>query len=170
MIYIIRTSHRGSSSLWTHPLLIPSYFALLSILVLVAQAIFSSGPVRRLRGKDSAAAPSRGDSGVPASVTRTGFVSAIKDHVQHSGGSTIFLFQVSRLVIVLTLLGLAIFSFVQEEVQQQHLSLSSVVSAFSKHWGKKRKNKHRYDGGSLTKREWLDLTLCLTYVRHRGSF
>ena len=160
----------GYSSLWTHPLLIPFYFALLSIVVLVVQAIISSGPVRRFRGKDvpqETAASS--ESGVTASATGTGFVSAFRDHVKISGGSIIFLFQVTRLVVVLTLLSLAIFSFVQDE-NQEHASPSSALSAFSKHWGKKRKGKHRYGGGSLTKREWLDLTLCLTYVRHRTFF
>ncbi|KAH9030174.1 hypothetical protein EDB84DRAFT_1562614 [Lactarius hengduanensis] len=152
-----------SSSLWTHPLFIPSYLALLSIVVLVAQAIYSSGPVRRLRGEDAPAAANRGESGANASATRTGFMSAVKDHVEKSGGSIIFFFQVLRLLVVLTLLGLAIFSFVQEE-GQQHGSPSSVVSALSKHWGKKHKGKHRHGGGSLTKREWLDLTLCLTYL------
>ncbi|KAH9166021.1 hypothetical protein EDB89DRAFT_2115943 [Lactarius sanguifluus] len=151
------------SSLWTHPLLIPSYLALLSIVVLVAQAIYSSSPVRRLRGKDAPVAANRGESGANASATRTGLVSAVKDHVEKSGGSIIFLFQVLRLLVALTLLGLAIFSFVQEE-GQQHGSPSSVVSALSKHWGKKHKGKHHYGGGSLTKREWLDLTLCLTYL------
>ncbi|KAH9041248.1 hypothetical protein EDB85DRAFT_2271981 [Lactarius pseudohatsudake] len=151
------------SSLWIHPFLIPSYLALLSIVVLVTQAIYSSGPVRRLRGEDAPAAANRGESGANASATPTGFVSVVKDHVEKSGGSIIFLFQVLRLLVVLTLLGLAIFSFVQEE-GQQHGSPSSVVSALSKHWGKKHTGKHRHGGGSLTKREWLDLTLCLTYL------
>lgn len=163
---MIRTSLWGCSSPWNHPLLIPSYFALLSIVVLVAQAIFSSGPVRRLCGKDVPAAGTHSEAGA---ATRTGFVSAIKDHMEHSGGSIIFLFQLTRLVAVLTLLSLAIFSFVQDEAQQQHISPSSALSAFRKHWGKKHKGKHR-NGNSLTKREWLDLTLCLTYVRHRCSF
>ncbi|KAH9056241.1 hypothetical protein EDB87DRAFT_1676120 [Lactarius vividus] len=133
-------------SLWTHPLLIPSYLALLSIVVLLAQAIFSSGPVQRLRDEDAPVIAIHGESGVTASATRTGFVSAVKDHVEKSGGSVIFFFQVLRLVVVLTLLGLAIFSFVQEE-GQRHVSLI-----------------HHYSSGSLTKREWLDLTLCLTYL------
>ena len=137
--------------------------ALLSIVILVAQVVFSSDPVRRLRGKDAPAAV-RTESGVTVRATQTGFVSAVKDHVKTSGGSIIFLFQVSRLLVILTLLGLAIFSFVQEE-GQQHVSPISAVSALSKHWSKKRRDKHRYGGGSLNKREWLDLTLFLTYVR-----
>ncbi|KAH8978585.1 hypothetical protein EDB92DRAFT_2119177 [Lactarius akahatsu] len=158
-------SAQKDSSLWTHPLLIPSYLALLSIVVLVTQAVYSSGPVRRLRGEDAATAANRGESGANASATpsRTGFVSTVKDHVEKSGGSIIFLFQVLRFLVVLTLFSLAIFSFVQEE-GQQHVSSSSVVSALSKHWGKKHKGKHRHGGGSLTKREWLDLTLCLTHL------
>jgi hypothetical protein len=144
-------------SLWTHPLLIPSYLALLSIVVLVAQAILSSDPVQRLRGKEVPLAAAGGESGVAVSATRTGFVSVVKDHVESAGGSVIFLFQVSRLLVVLTLLGLAIFSFVQER-GQQHVSPSSAVSALSKH-------RSSYDSVSLTKREWLNLTLSLTYVR-----
>ncbi|KAI9434147.1 hypothetical protein H4582DRAFT_2112597 [Lactarius indigo] len=149
-------------SLWTHPLLIPSYFALLSILVLLVQAIFSSGPARRLRGEDAPVIATRGESGVTASATRSSSVSVVKDHVEKSGGSIIFLFQVLRLVVVLTLLGLAIFGFVGED-GQQHVSPSSAVSALD-HWGRRREGKRRHSGGSLTKRNWLDLTLCLTYL------
>ncbi|KAH9041241.1 hypothetical protein EDB85DRAFT_2139914 [Lactarius pseudohatsudake] len=145
---------------WTHPLIIPSYLALLSILVLSAQAIFSSGPVRSLRGEDAPVAATCAESGVNESTTRTGFVSAVKDHVEKSGGSIIFIFQVSRLVVVLTLLGLAISSFVQEE-GHKHISPSSAASALN---GRRHEGKHRYGGGSLTEREWLDLMLCLTYL------
>ncbi|KAH8978589.1 hypothetical protein EDB92DRAFT_2056103 [Lactarius akahatsu] len=146
-------------SFWTHPLLIPSYLALLSILVLSAQAIFS-GPVRRIRGEDVPVAATCAESGVNESATRTGSVSAVKDHVEKSGGPITFIFQVSRLVVVLTLLGLAIFSFVQEE-GQQHVSPSSAVSALN---DRRHEGKHRSGGGSLTKREWLNLILCLTYL------
>ncbi|KAI9444470.1 hypothetical protein H4582DRAFT_2052775 [Lactarius indigo] len=149
-------------SFWTHPLLIPSYLALISILVLVVQSIYSSGPVRRLRGKDLLVAATRNESNIAASTTWTGFVPAVRDRVQRSGGSVVFLFQVLRLLVVLTLLGLAIFSFVKED--RQHVSPSSVASTFSQYWGKRHKGKHRNGGGSLTKREWLDLTLCLTHL------
>ncbi|KAH9028057.1 hypothetical protein EDB83DRAFT_2543807 [Lactarius deliciosus] len=147
-------------SFWTHPLLIPSYLALLSILVLSTQAIFSSGPVRRLRGEDAPVAATCAESGVNESATRTGFVSAVRDHVEKSGGSIIFIFHVLRLLVILTLLGLAIFGFVQGE-GQQHISPSSAVSALN---GRRHEGKHRSSGGSLTEREWLDLILCLTYL------
>ncbi|KAH9166803.1 hypothetical protein EDB89DRAFT_2075434 [Lactarius sanguifluus] len=147
-------------SLWTHPLLIPSYLALLSIVVLLAQAIFSSCSVRSFRGEDAPVAATRGGSGVTMSASRTEFGSAVKDHVEKSGGSIIFLFQVLRLVVVLTLLGLAIFSFVHEK-GQKHVFPSSAVSALN---GRRHEGKHRCGGGSLTKREWLDLILCLTYL------
>ncbi|KAH9166806.1 hypothetical protein EDB89DRAFT_2115743 [Lactarius sanguifluus] len=149
-------------SFWTHPLLIPSYFAILSVVILLTQAIFSSGPVRRLLGEDAPVIATRGDSAVAVGATRTGFVSAVKDHVEKSGGSIIFIFQVLRLLVVLTLLGLAIFSSVQEEGQQD-ISPSSAVSALD-HWGRRHEGKYQYGGGSLTKLEWLDLTLCLTYL------
>ncbi|KAI9431381.1 hypothetical protein H4582DRAFT_2085045 [Lactarius indigo] len=147
-------------SLWVHPLLIPSYLALLSVLVLLVWAIFSSGPVRRLHGEYAPVAATRGDSGVPVSATRAGFMSAVKDHVENAGGSVIFTFQVLRLLVVLALLGLAIFSSVQEE-GQQHVSPLSAVSALN---GREHEGKHHYGGDSLTKREWLGLTLRLTYL------
>lgn len=165
MTCLIRTSCRDCSSLLTHPLLIPSYVALGSIFILVAQAIFSSGPVRRLLGEDQTEAATQNNDRVAATATQTSFVSALKGHVETSGGSTIFFFQVSRLVVTLALLCLAIFSFLQEE-GQQHLSPSSAVGALINHWSKKRKGKH-HGGSSLTEPEWLDLTLCLTYVRHQ---
>ena len=165
MTCMIRRSCRDYSSLLTHPLLIPSYFALGSIFIFIAQANFSSGPVPRLRGEDpTAAATQDSDESSVETATQPGFVSAIKGYVEASGGSTIFLFQVSRLVVVLALLCLAIYNFLQEEGQQR-VSPSSAVGALIKHWGKMSKGKH-YCGGSLTEREWLDLTLCLSYVRH----
>jgi len=69
----------------------------------------------------------------------------IKYHIEKSGGPTIFFFLVARLIIVLTLLGLSVFDFLQEEAQ--HVSPSSEVIVPS------------------------DLALILTYVRpliHQG--
>jgi hypothetical protein len=163
MIFMMRTLRLGCSSLWNYPLLIPSYCALLSILVLVVQIIFSSSPVRRFRRVVTPEFATQSESGVAAGTTRTGFVSAVKDHMDKSGGSNIFLFHVFRLVVVFTLLCLAIFRFVQEE-GRQHVSPSFAVNALGTRRGKKHRGKHH---GSLTKREWLDLMLCLTYVRHR---
>jgi hypothetical protein len=160
---------RGRSSLWNHPLLIPSYCALLSIVILIAQIIFSSGPVQKFRGVETLDATTQDESGIAAGTTRTSFVSAVKDHVENSAGLILFLFRVSRLLIVFTLFGLAIFNFVQEK-GQPHNSPSSAVNPLGTLWDKKRKGKHRYSGDSFTKREWLELTLCLTYVRHRCLF
>jgi hypothetical protein len=67
------------------------------------------------------------------------------DHVKRSGGSAIFLFQLFqllRLVLVLALLGLSLFSFLRDEVRQH-----SVINL----WGKK-KDKHKR-GGELSERE-----------------
>ncbi|KAI9442149.1 hypothetical protein H4582DRAFT_2200970 [Lactarius indigo] len=134
-------------SLWIHPLLIPSYLALLSILVLLVQAILSSGPVRRLHCEYAPVAATCGDSGVTVSATRTSFMSAVKVHVENAGGLVIFTFQVLRLLVVLVLLGLAIFSSVREE-GQQHVSPLSAVSALN---GRDHKGKRHYGGDSLTK-------------------
>ena len=154
----------GSYSLWIHPLLIPSYAALASILVLVLQIIFSYGPIKAVRARISASTEDTSTSGeYSASSTRTGLLSAVKDHVVRSGGSVIFVFHLLRLVLVLSLLVLSIFCFLQDEGLH---AADSGLGPLNKHWGKWRKPKHRNRGGgsSFSKREWLDLAACLNYV------
>ena len=161
---VISNVRAGFYSLWVHPLLIPPYAALASILVLILHIIFSSGPIRALRPRISTTAEDTSTAGeYNARSTRTGLVSAVKDHVERSGGSVIFGFHLSRLVLVLSLLVLSILCFLQEEGQH---AADSGLGPLGKHWGKWRKRKHRNggDGGSLSKREWLDLAACLNYV------
>ncbi len=180
------------SSPWTRPLLIPSYFALASVVVLILQALFSSRPAKRLwlRARIGAALEdeSEGAAAAESSVvaaggnsdgTRTGLVSAVKDHVERSGGSTIFLFQLARLIVVFALLALSIFCFLREEEEPQQQQPSSINSASllrvdslhgaSKHGRKKPKHKHGHGGGSFSEREWIDLAFCLDYVRRVSS-
>jgi hypothetical protein len=154
----------GFYSLWIHPLLIPPYAALASILVLILQIIVSSGPIKALRARISTSTEDASTAGeYSASSTRTGLLSAVKDHVEKSGGSIIFVFHLSRLVLVLSLLVLSIFCFLQDEGLH---SVNSGLGPLNKHWGKWRNPKHRNGGGggSFSKREWLDLAACLTYV------
>ena len=160
------------SSPWTRPLLIPSYFALASVVVLILQALFSSGLVKRLwlrvpigaAVENESEGVSAGESclvraGGSSDSARTGLVSAIKDYVERSGGSTIFLFHLAHL-------GLSIFFFLREEEwQQQQQQPSSIDSAgllrvhslrsASKHWmhWQKPKHKHGHGGGSFSERE-----------------
>jgi hypothetical protein len=148
-------------SLWTCPLFLPSYFTLASVVLLILQAAFSSGLFKGFRSRVYAIVDEEDeDQGVGSndSNTETGLISAVKDHVQRSGGSVIILFQLSRLVLVLALLCLSIFSFLRDEESQQH----SVIDFLRK---KKHKHKDRQDDGEFSEREWLDLAFCLNYVR-----
>lgn len=162
-----------SFSLWTRPLLIPSYFVLASIVVLVVQAVTSSELFKQLRAHIFGTVENE-DEGASAdessadSSTRTGLVSAVIDHVERSGGSAIFLFQFLHLVLVLALLGLSIYSFIREEEQQQSVVNSGLpedtLLSAGKHGRKKHKNKQRQGGDTLSEREWIDLAFCLNYV------
>ncbi|KAH9972688.1 hypothetical protein BJV74DRAFT_879749 [Russula compacta] len=160
---------RGDTALWAHPY-IPSYFVLVSIIILTLQIIFSSKQFRRHHRGISATVQDAGIVTVDessSSSTQADLVSAVKNHVRRSGGSFIFLFQLSRLLLVLALLCLSIFSFLQKE-EQQNVNFCGGPDPLDtgKYWGnlKKHKDKHRHDGGSFTEREWLDLALCLTYL------
>ena len=176
MLTIFRTSSLSlaSFSLWTRTLLIPSYFVLASIIVLVVQAVTSSELFKQFRAHifgtvENEEEGAGADEPSADSSTRTGLVSAFTDHVEKSGGSAIFLLQFLRLVLALALLGLSIYSFIREEEQEQ----SGVKSGLpvdtqmrgGKHGRKKHKHKHRPDGDTLSEREWIDLAFCLNYVR-----
>ncbi|KAI9509765.1 hypothetical protein F5148DRAFT_1275094 [Russula earlei] len=157
---------RGDSSLWGHPLLIPSYFAIVSIGALIVQIIFSSGLLKRRRTRNSSAVGDAGTGtghGSSAASAEAGLMSAVKDYVDRFGGSTIFLLQLSRLVLLVTLLSLSIFSFLREEEQD---TVGSGLDSLSNHWGKKRKHKHKQSNGSgsFSEREWLDLAMSITYL------
>jgi hypothetical protein len=97
----------------------------------------------------------------------------VKDHVGKLGGSTVFFLQLVRLIVVLTLLGLSIFSFLRDEEQDSvQLGGEAGLGALGKHrGGKERKHKHR-DGGEslLSEHEWLDLAISLTYVCPQLTF
>ncbi|KAH8990840.1 hypothetical protein EDB92DRAFT_1935217 [Lactarius akahatsu] len=96
--------------LWAHPLLVPPYFALISIVSLFLRATFSVFPVRRLRarisgpGSDAVAPAPTSESSIDTRGTRASFVLAVKDHVEKSGGPIVFLLHVARLILVFTLL------------------------------------------------------------------
>ncbi|KAH9077606.1 hypothetical protein EDB83DRAFT_2285647 [Lactarius deliciosus] len=130
--------------LWAHPLLIPSYSALISIVVLFLRATFSFFPVLRLRapisgpGSDVVASAPTSESSIDTRGTRASFVLVVKDHVERSGGPIVFLFHVARLILVFILFGLSILGFPQEEAQHPSSSSEVIVSR--------------------------DLALCLTYL------
>jgi len=171
----------ASFSLWTRPLLIPSYFVLASIIALVVQAIISSDLFKQLRARiigtvenEDEGAGAGADESSADSSTRTGLVSAVTDHVERSGGSVIFLFQFLRLILVLALLSLSIYSFIREEEQEQSgvnsgLPVDTLMRS-GKRGRKKHKHKHRNDGDTLSEREWIDLAFCLNYVRGAPRF
>jgi hypothetical protein len=156
------------TTLWTHPLLIPSYAVLASIVALFLQTIFLSGPIEALRARLPVISEDTCNTGESsAGSTRTDLLSAVKRHVERSGGSIIFVFQLSRLVLVVSLLVLSIFSFLQGEGLHS-ADAGFKLNALNKHWGKWRGRKHRNDGGrsgdSFSEAEWLDLAACLTYL------
>jgi hypothetical protein len=138
------------------------------------QAVASSEPFKQLRARilgtveneDEGAGAD--ESSVDGSSDRTGLVSAVADHVEKTGGSTVFLFQFLRFVLVLALLALSIYSFVREEEEQQQQSgllPENTLSSAGKYPRKKHRSKHRQDGDTLSEREWIDLAFCLDYVR-----
>ena len=151
-------------SLWTHPLLIPSYFTFVSIAALILQYISSSSLFNRVRARISTTTEDTRTGGGESNINggQIGLISAVKDHVGKLGGSTIFFCQLARLVVVLTLFNLSVISFLHDGLEEQNV-VEAGLGALGKHWGgKKRENKG--NGSPLSEREWLDLAMSLTYV------
>lgn len=146
-------------------MLIPGYFAAFSAFLLVAHLIIASKPVQQLLGRifsskggdpDPSDAPPVEPSPEPP---HAGIVSEVKAHIKSLGGSTIFLYKIVRLVGCLALVGLTIATVVRDE---KGTAKADAIDVLKKHWGKKGKHARRNDG--FTDREWLQVTLCLTYV------
>ena len=92
------------SSPWTRPLLVPSYFALASLVVLILQAPSPRDQPNGFGFARPSALPSRTSRRAlalasPASSPPVEATTAVKDHVEWSGASTIFFFQLARLVL-----------------------------------------------------------------------
>lgn len=132
-------------------------------MLLLLRALFSFGPLKTLIRR-----PSQGEQDEAPLDTRqdlpgTGLISAVKEHVRDAGGSTIFILNVARLLSVVALLALSVTSFILEQENE-----SGLLGVASKGWGKKHKrkgSKHHGVHGLFTKREWIQLALCLAYVR-----
>ncbi|KAI0068087.1 hypothetical protein BV25DRAFT_1834393 [Artomyces pyxidatus] len=146
------------NAIWLHPFLFPAYVAAASALILTVRVLFSFGPLKKLR-EHFWSSEEEVEWPIDSDTTRTGLISAVRAHVNKFGGSTIYLFKLTRLLSVLTLLGLSIATFLQDE--EGH---AQPPSSLSKHWGKKHKHHKNHDDSQFTKHEWLDLALCMTYL------
>jgi hypothetical protein len=142
------------SSLWRDERVFPAYVAAASVLLLVLRVIASFAPIKRLFRKRQA----KDDELPPASEPQlgAGVGSALRAHVAAHGGLTIYAYKLARFVTVLALLVLYVVNFVREE----EAAGASTVDALLK-----KKHKHRKQE-ELTRREWVDLILSLTYVRN----
>ena len=87
-------------------------------------------------------------------VSAVGVSSSLRSHVAEHGGATIFAYKVARFISVLALLGLYVASFVND----YELVGASDIDTL----GKKKKARK---AAELSRREWVDLILCITYVR-----
>ncbi|KAJ6589849.1 P-loop containing nucleoside triphosphate hydrolase protein [Mycena vulgaris] len=102
------------TSLWSDTLVIPLYVGTASIVTLLLQLLWASGPVLKLR-----ASYFKTVSPEPEYAPESHSVAA---HIKNHGGQGIFAFKVARLVGCLELLVLAIFSLVSEEDDEEETS------------------------------------------------
>lgn len=86
-------------------------------------------------------------------TSAVGVGSSLRSHVADHGGATIFAYKVARFVSVLALLALYIASFVHDYEIVGTTDIGSL--------GKKKKARK---AAEFSRREWVDLILCITYV------
>ncbi|GLB36501.1 putative atp-binding cassette [Lyophyllum shimeji] len=78
----------------------------------------------------------------------------LREHVAQHGGKTIFAYKVARLIGCLTLFGLSFYSAILPDDQPDE------VASFSL----RKKSKQRVSKPGFSPHEWLDLSMCLTYM------
>ena len=166
MIYSLTLSH--SRRIWTDSLMISAYAASFSALVLLLQIILSTRPVRHLLSQLSSQKSRHSDDTEivlvdDAPTPSAGILSDLRSHIQSLGGSSIFFHKTLRLIGVLVLLSLTLVTLVQDE-QQRPFSL--LIETLKKRGKKHHKKKSL---ATFSPDEWLQIALCLTYVRLSSS-
>lgn len=161
------------NSLWREPLVIPSYFALLSITLILLRLLWGATSALRARlfKSSSTASDSKPQLEVFQSYQHSGFLSSLKATIASHGGLTLFLFRVVRFISCLALVTLSVVSFVAKEGEEQGLSVedgSGFLNALTKGMGKGKK-KRRKQAMKLEHEEWVEMIQCAFYVRCLGS-
>ncbi|KAH6916785.1 ATP-binding cassette transporter [Coprinopsis sp. MPI-PUGE-AT-0042] len=149
----------GRSKIWHNSMVIPSYVALASTVVLVLHVILASSRARKLWARITrreVVQENSADEPVFAHRNETDITNDFAEHVAQHGGFTIFSFRVLRLLSCLVLLGLSVYTAIKDE--------DSITNAFGKKGKGKHGRKHRdKDHRQLSDKEWADLLLTMTY-------
>lgn len=137
---------------------------MLSLLVLVLHVVVLASPLRRLLLKrtdpdNEGASVNAEEPGMPTSLA-----AEVRKHVSELGGSTVFLYLSLRFLGSLLLLGLSVASLVSTEAgRQAHAGSGEGLFSTLGKWGKKHRRRHR--GEAFTMHEWLQVAMCMTFVR-----
>ena len=159
-LFIVWPAHIGICRIWHDSMILPSYVALASVLVLVLNVIFASRRVQQFWARMTRGESQENEVDERPSVPRneTNIANDFSHHVEQHGGARVFSFQVLRLLSCSALLGLSIYIAMQDED-----SAVNVLRKKGRH-GKKHRHKDRHQ---LSDREWMDLLSTMTYVRCR---
>jgi hypothetical protein len=149
-------------------LLIPAYLSLLSVSILLGQAIYAFVKQERNLGfNQSEVADERND----AVVYTGGIKTELARHVKERGGVPIFFWKLLRLATCLALVGVTIAIIVDEKEASSPNETpfnGGFVDALI-NWSKKKRRKRRDNEPEeplFTKDEWYQLSLCLVFVSH----
>lgn len=100
----------------------------------------------------------------PVASPHEGIISDVKVHIVSQGGSTVFAYKIARLLGCLTLVALTIVSTVLSDYSKDAWSGDAFETSFKKKKGKGRRKKPK-DSSDFSVAEWLQISLCLAYVR-----
>jgi hypothetical protein len=144
-------------------LVFPGYVAVASAIILILHLTLSSKAFERLLSRVFQRSPSFEQDSSPdflpdiSSDNLSGELQ-VSAHITHHGGPVIFAYKVARLAGCLALLGFSIYSFA---VDMDFASPQGIGSGGK--WGKKHKHR-KHQGYDLSVQEWLEWSMCMTYV------
>jgi hypothetical protein len=159
--WLLTSLHR--SSVWNSELMVPSYLAVASALVLLLHIICSSKPIRsiyaRLLPKATFQEESRAEERRAAHPI--GFFAEAKEHVLEHGGIPIFAYKVARLAGCFTFLALSAVTFILYEEDSTDTNDFHTLGK----WHRKPRRRRGNRDTLFSPGEWLHVAVCATTVR-----
>lgn len=160
------TATEPETGLIFHPLLIPIYLSGVSALVFFATAAYRSTTAKTLRKHifrtERSLVPNPNDDITePDAPAETGLWSGARAHIRANGGSVIFAFRVLRLLGCLGLAGISVAVLIlSESLGESGARFDSLGGSGTINWNHSNQNGDWLDGNA-----WIQLSLCLFYVR-----
>ncbi|KAG8908974.1 hypothetical protein FRB99_000077 [Tulasnella sp. 403] len=156
--------YKSTDALLRSSALLPFYFTLLSILLLLIHTLTLLPPIKRLlrTPKDRSATA----DAPPVVIVPSTFKGEVKEHIDRRGGLGVFVGNLLRLVVCLALLGLTVYAAIEAPGPEKKGMSDEGIQAQGglKKKGKKKHRNRRPGEEWFSLEEWVEIAQCGVYL------